>query len=677
MIIYVKTNQRKQHYRGDFTLEYIRSIGLVVKNGSDKPDPIELFQKMDSETDKEPYNDVIEINISDDADANGNYVSIDTKDFRRSVLKEGLFYVKGRTYIGAALRQSQYVSDKAKEKRNEDKKKQEELNEANPINPKKHKSEPKPSSNISKCLQFLEISMDRLAEVSLKLDAKLAEKTEEKPGYKYIILFTRNGRKPFELDSCRDKFFDTYKTLVLHTVKDKPGYCHMCNNLTSSRYDTCGLGCYTNDKAVYNKTYGGTCYSEANAEDDRTLSFSVCDDCLIDLLYGERFVSKYLTVWWGGSKDTKVVFLPRYFDNDIKRTFETNLIGDTESDTGLLSRIQTNETDVLGSINGSNYSMDIMFISAPPGRSEWKIQYTIENVEASRFSKIAELQQKYQTRGGKTSNGEERRIKNLLLKEVIYYLVGNFAEKKGFSAYDDIFSTNEARYYLDVILHGVKINRREFFAHAMNIQWHYYARGKEKESMMTIHRVYNFLVDCGCLQNGWQMPIYVGGKNMTAPYLTIDELFERNIERFSSDYRKSWFLLGSVYGSIRRDMKSSRSKRGGNFVTKLLENSYMIDRKFDMKDFNEIVRICWDYACMHNTEHYIKTRLSRAIDLIGTGVDAENISPDEKALYFVWGQTQYIGEEKEEDEGDKEGENPDDEIQDNETIDEEEDEEEI
>ena len=658
-----------QYYRGDSMLDYIRSIGLVVKNSEDKPDPIELFQKMDSETDKEPYDDIIDVNINNDADNYGNFVSVSIRPFTRSVLKEGLFYVKGRTYIGAALRQNQYESDKKKEKRDRDKQKQEELSEATPTNSKKRKGKSKPTSNVWKCLQFLDISEDRLAEVNLKISAKLKEKTEAKPGYKYIILFTRDGKKPFELDSCRDKFFDTYKTLVLHTVKDKSGYCHLCNNLTNSRYDTCGLGCYTNDKAVYYKTYGGTCYSESSVEDDRTLSFSVCDECLLYLLYGERFISQYLTVWWGGSKDTKVIFLPRYFDDGIKLTFETNLIGDPDSERGLLARIQENETDVLGSLNGSNYTMDILFISAPGGRSEWKIQYVIENVTASRFSKISELQRKYQTRGGKTSSSKERPIKNLLLKEVIYYLVGNFAEKNGFPAYDEIFSTNEARYYLDVILHGIRINRREFFAHIMNIHWHYYTRGKEKENMMMIHRIYNFLVDCGCLQNGWQMPLYIGGRNMTAPYKTVDELFERNNERFSSDYRKSWFLLGNVYGSIRLDMKSLRSERGGSFVTKLLENSYMIDRKFDMKDFNEIARMCWEYACTHNTEHYIKTRLARAIDLIGTGIDAENISPDEKALYFVWGQTQYIGEEKEEEE-DKASENPDDETQDYETTEE-------
>ncbi|AKB75792.1 CRISPR-associated protein, Csh1 family [Methanosarcina lacustris Z-7289] len=627
-------------------LDYIRSIGQVVKNSEGESDRVGLFQKMDSET-SESCDGIIDVNINDTADAHGNYVSVSaTRAFTREVSKEGLFYVKSRTYIGAMLRQNQYQSDKNKEANKEAKK-----NEDVGVEPaKKRKREPKPSSNVSKCLQFLDLSMDRLDEVNSKLDAKIAEKVAENPKYNYVILFTRNGKKPFEIDSCRKKFIELYKRNILHAT-DTPGYCHLCNRLVNSRFESCGLGCYTNDKSVYYKTYG--------SEADRSLPFGVCDDCLADLLYGERFALQYLTVWWGGLKGEKVIFLPHQFNDDIKLTFETNLIGDTESNKGFLARIQTNEADVLGCIGTGDYAMDVIFISAPAGRSEWKIQCVIENVSTSRFAKIAKLQKIYQTRGGETSDGREIKIRNLQLKTIIYYLVGNFAEKKGFPAYEDIFATNEARYYLDVILHGVEINRREFFVHVMSIFWRYYARDKERECIMTIHRIYNFLVDCGCLQHGWNMPLYIGGENMVAPYLTIDELFERNPERFSSDFRKAWFLLGNVYGSIRRDMKSARSDRGGDYATKLVENAFITDRKFNMKDFNEIARVCWEYSCAHNTEHYIKTRLANAIDLIGTGSDVEGISPDEIALYFVWGQTQYIGKEKEnEDTGDAD-ENPD------------------
>ena len=69
-------------------IEIVKAIGQVVQNGNgNKPDFVELVQKGDynGAGGLEKYKLVITVDINDTTDAEGNFVSVSTKDFTNNV----------------------------------------------------------------------------------------------------------------------------------------------------------------------------------------------------------------------------------------------------------------------------------------------------------------------------------------------------------------------------------------------------------------------------------------------------------------------------------------------------------------------------------------------------------------------------------------------------------------
>ena len=66
-------------------------------------------------------------------------------------------------------------------------------------------------------------------------------------------------------------------------------------------YDTAIYKCFTNDKEIYKNT-------------DK-YNFSICEDCLLDVLNGRNYINDILKISWIGSE---VMFLPHEFNVYIK-----------------------------------------------------------------------------------------------------------------------------------------------------------------------------------------------------------------------------------------------------------------------------------------------------------------------------------------------------------------------
>lgn len=136
----------------------------------------------------------------------------------------------------------------------------------------------------------------------------------------------------------------------------------------------------------------------------------------------------FLSTWWGGSE---ILFLPHTYNEEVKEIFEFSKIGDLREGKNLLQQIRENECDVINEIGKCGTDVDILFYSAQ--KSEWKITYNIKDVIPSRFSKIAELEHKYQSKSGE----------NLALWQVLAYLLGNSSKPS------EIFNTNEAKNFFE------------------------------------------------------------------------------------------------------------------------------------------------------------------------------------------------------------------------------------
>lgn len=603
-------------------IQKVRAIGQIVRAG-DVSDFVELAQK-DDLGDDDKYKITIIVNVNDKPDENGNFVSTKPVAYTKTVYRDGLSYVNANFFMGTVLRQEKYsgADIRAKNEKAGKSTTDEEL--------KKNKEK-----YLSKCLEFLEVPQVRYAEVIKTLDVAV----QSTPDDTTLILFMRNGQKP--IDVFKDKFVDAIKNNFGRI--ENSGICQLCGSHAKSRYDTCGYNCYTDDKRIYRKTIDG-------------LSYSVCEDCLMDILLGRRYVDRKLTAWWGGSN---VIFLPSTFNEKVKDIFDACGFGD-HPDVSLLRQIRENESRVFSRMGECNTGISIIFFRSQ--KSEWKITYNVNAVASSRFARIAELKNKYRSIQRKKIENEYiiSEGKELSLKIVIYYLLGEIKETKGGLDLRKIFASNASRRYLNDILHGYAIDRDTFFSRAMKIYEHNFLQGYK--SLSTVHRVYNFLVDAGCLENGWKIPLYGEGDTNMSAYKSEDEFFEVNKNYFDTNEKKAWFVLGRLYSAMIWESKKYYKKDRGTetegpakegndqYNGSYLEKNFFFGRKYDWDTFLYFANQCFDLAVKYGALHkkYIKEFNSKLKEFM---VPAENknvkLSPEEAKYIFAWGMSQWFEIDKE------------------------------
>ena len=322
-------------------IEQIKNIGHEVRIIDGEKDLVELWTK-----DTKPMDNVIFINI----DEGERKVTKELRSFYKDVYKDALIYQQGNGHVGAGIKIEKY-KDK----------------DAAKIKEKK----------LASSLEFMEIDKSYLDEVWINI----IEEVQKDINQSYFIVITKNNKKPRELftQKYEQKIKETY--LISDTKLNKSlkqSNCHLCGQ-NKKTYDTAIYKCFTNDKEVYKNT-------------DK-YNFSICEDCLLDVLNGRNYINDILKISWIGSE---VMFLPHEFNVYIKEIYEE--IDNDKHITSLLAQIKEAEEEVLDEISKTNCMTDIIFFSDPKSSSEWKITYAIRDVMPSRMSIISRNISKYKNK---------------------------------------------------------------------------------------------------------------------------------------------------------------------------------------------------------------------------------------------------------------------------------------
>jgi len=463
-------------------------------------------------------------------------------------------------------------------------------------------------NKILRSLQFLEIPTDEFVN---EVNDAIFTRIPDYEGTSFVILFTRDDKLP--IDILKQKFVEGIEDTGLKRKNNLSGTCQICVTQSNSLYDSIVYNCFTNDKEIYSNT--------------DALSYGICRECIYDILHGKKHADTYLKTWWSGSE---VLFLPHEYNAAIKKIFEEYSINETNS-TSLLSKIRDNETDVLDEIGDSGALVDILFIYDNKSSSEWKITYHIRNVMPSRFTKIAKFETKYRNKNGAS----------LTFYQIISYLLSEGINQK------EMFKTGEAKSFLKDIFYGNKLNRDLFFYRAMRKYKHQYYKSDRKTSLITIHRIYNFLVDCGCLDNGWNLIIErEDGDYIMSEYESVNDFFIQNNDFFSSDNKKAWFLLGRLYNNIIYESKKYKGGDNNKNVESYLEKNFFFGRKYDFTTFIYLSNQCSELMHKYGVQnkHHLKNMSSDSKELMSSGV--EKLGSDEAKYIFFWGMQQWIGNSK-------------------------------
>lgn len=456
---------------------------------------------------------------------------------------------------------------------------------------------------ISSCFKFMEID-EKLAEKILEAIINEAKSAGNKS---FIVTFLKNSKKAEEL--YQSKFIETVEKTYLNK-KNEVSNCHVCGK-KSEVYNTAVYKCYTNDKEIYSNT------------DD--ITYGMCRDCTMNILLGKKYIEEILKTYWAGSE---VMFLPHEYNEEIAEIYEYSNIGKAGNTTTLLNNIRSNESEILDIIGTTGTMTDILFFYDNKSKSEWKIEYHIRDVLPSRFKIVSENLNKYRYRDDD---------KPLNLGTVMNYLCVNKEKKK------------ERMRLLDIILHGKKYSRNLFFRRVMKKYKKDYYAGKK--SMSNIHRIYNFLCDCKCLERPWYYVYETKGGWKTVEYKTVEDFFEKNKEYFDSNDKKAWFLLGRLYSNAIYHSKKYKTSDGSNVKDESshLEKNFFFGRKFDFKTFVYFSNLCIEKLTkygVYSNNSYLKKLASMAKEYMKLGQG--DLSSDEAKYIFFWGMDFYINNKKEE-----------------------------
>ena len=413
-------------------IEQIKNIGHEVRIIYGEKDLVELWTK-----NAKPMDNVIFVNV----DEGEKKVTKELRRFYKNVYKDALIYQQGNGHVGAGIKIEKYKNKdaiKIKEKK------------------------------LASSLEFMEIDKSYLDEVWINIIEEVQKDTNQS----YFIVITKNNKKPRELftQKYEQKIKETY--LISDTKLNKSlkqSNCHLCGQ-NKKTYDTAIYKCFTNDKEVYKNT-------------DK-YNFSICEDCLLDVLNGRNYINDILKIRWMGSE---VMFLPHEFNIYIKNIYE--YIDSNKHITSLLGQIREAEEEVLDKISKTNCMTDIIFFLDPKSSSEWKITYAIRDVMPSRMSVISRNISKYKKIDAYFCLGK---IMNYLC-----YSDGKFDSKN-----------KDRMRLLDIIFHGSKYSRELFFNKVMSkYKTKYFESLNNKKAtnrkyiIKDIHEIYNFMCNCFFISN--------------------------------------------------------------------------------------------------------------------------------------------------------------------------------
>ena len=557
-------------------IEQIKNIGHEVRIIDGEKDLVELWTK-----NTKPMDNVIFVNV----DEGEKKVTKELRRFYKNVYKDALIYQQGNGHVGAGIKIEKYKNKdaiKIKEKK------------------------------LASSLEFMEIDKSYLDEVWINI----IEEVQKDINQSYFIVITKNNKKPRELftQKYEQKIKETY--LISDTKLNKSlkqSNCHLCGQ-NKKTYDTAIYKCFTNDKEVYKNT-------------DK-YNFSICEDCLLDVLNGRNYINDILKIRWVGSE---VMFLPHEFNIYIKNIYED--IDNNKHITSLLGQLREAEEEVLDEISKTNCMTDIIFFSDPKSSSEWKITYAIRDVMPSRMSIISRNISKYKN------------------KKIDAYFC--LAKIMNYLCYSDgkFDSKNKDRMrLLDIIFHGSKYSRELFFNKVMSkYKTKYFERLNNKKAtnrkyiIKDIHEIYNFMCNCGCLENSWMM---INEEGEIMKYNNISEFFETNKNFFDDDIKKAWFIMGQIYRDTINASKSyykdksgdniESDNKGQSYESSHLEKNFFFSRKFDNKTFILFANTCSEKLQKYGTYYSnIKDKMNQAKEYMASSF--KKINNDEAKYIFFWG----------------------------------------
>ncbi len=419
-------------------------------------------------------------------------------------------------------------------------------------------------------------------------------------GKNTFALIKINGKTPAELFS--DKFLDIMHNKIYNKLKGKH-LCHICGD-ENECFNTTTFKFYTNDKEVY-----------SNVNEDKKHGVVICKKCLERLLCGKKYVDKYLTSFWLGYK---VMFLAHELDEIAAAIYENSKFTENTQGNKFIDSIKENEVDVLNYIGRTKSATDIVFYMNE-GNKTFNIYHKIESILPSRFTFLSNQLRQY----------------DLRLFNVLAYIAAVKVDIEGVKT-----TSKEKIRIVDSIFRGKKIDRNLFYRRVMKVYKVDYIHGKQKDNfcIRNINKIYNFLVDCGCLE---------GGYDIMKNYENHQELITSNEKYFDTNEKKAWFILGNAFDLVNYYMRSANKKEEAenNFEKTSLDKNFIFARKFDYNDFVYFSNLLTDKARKYfcNTVD-LKNMFCEAKEYMANRED--KLSCDEAKYIFFWGIDSYFGKKK-------------------------------
>jgi|GEM_PF-554183 len=408
----------------------------------------------------------------------------------------------------------------------------------------------------------------------------------------FIVVILLNGKYPYEL--FKDKFLDKMYATRFKAISGKH-ICHFCGE-KKQVFNTTTYKFYTNDKDVY-----------GSVDEKDKFGVTMCKGCLNDILIGKEYVENKLTTYW---IDKSVMFLPHNFNEQTKAIYESSTIV-SEDRQNFISNIYNDEEIVLELLGKGNTETDIIFFEKE-GNKTFYVQHTIKSMLPSRFGELSILLTKY----------------GIKLYNIINY---STAIKVGLKGID---TTNKEKLRMvDALFLGKSINRNTFFTRAMMVHKYEFINGKNKFTVSNIGKVYNFLVDAGCIE---------GGFKVMTQYGDYKELFMDNPSYFNSNEKKSWFLIGMAYNFVNYMIKKGNSNEEGKIADRSsLDKNFFFARKFDFKDFIYFSNLLSDKMIKYKiSSAWLKDILTESKELMAN--PSGKLSSDEAKYIFFWGMDSYF-----------------------------------
>lgn len=429
-----------------------------------------------------------------------------------------------------------------------------------------------------------------------------------------FVMIKINDKTPREL--FKDKFLNKmYSTMYSKINGDN--ICHICG-AKGQVFNNIAYKFYTNDKGVY-----------SNVEGRGKSGVVICKECLDNIIVGKKYVKDNLTSFW---LNKNVMFIPHTYNEDIALIYEDRKLNENGSYTKFIDKIKQNEEEVLEELGKVKREIETDIIFYEEEQGAMNIYHSIKSVLPSRFTFISNKLKYYG---------------NLKLFIIIKYVA---VTKVGL---DDVESTpKEKMRVIDSIFTGKKIERSLFFKRVMSVYKSEFLKGKHKDfsCMYTINKIYNFLVDCGCLKGGWKV---------MNNYKNYEELFQDNSEYFDSNEKKAWFIIGKAYNLMNYYIKSKNSSDEGIPQDRTsLDKNFFFARKFNFDDFIYFSNLLNDKAVKYRVDTITFKDMITEAKLYMAKREGR-LSQDEAKYLFFFGMDSYFKKEKEdikeiEDEGKEE-----------------------